>query len=305
MLVPVAVAAPYTYRRPDGMRVAPGDIVEVPLGTRDVVGVVWDDPPDTEIGHNRLRPIAGRFDAPPLSQEIRAFVDWVARLHADHAAAWCSAWCSARRRRSSRRRRSPGVRLAGPPPERMTPARRAGAGARSPTGMAWSKSGLAAAAGVSTGVVAGLVEAGTLADGVDARRAGRAPPDPDYAPRRRSPPSRRRRPTRSARRSAAGGYSVTLLDGVTGSGKTEVYFEAVAAALAAGRQVLILLPEIALTADFLERFAAPLRRAAGGVAFRGRAAHPRAGLARRRRRHACRSWSARARRCSCPSPSSA
>ena len=62
---------------------------------------------------------------------------------------------------------------------------------------------------------------------------------------------------------AAGAFSVTLLDGVTGSGKTEVYFEAVAAALAAGRQVLILLPEIALTAQFLERFAAPLRRPAG------------------------------------------
>ena len=47
---------------------------------------------------------------------------------------------------------------------------------------------------------------------------------------------------------------MTLLDGVTGSGKTEVYFEAVAAALDAGKQVLILLPEIALTQAFLERF---------------------------------------------------
>ena len=49
---------------------------------------------------------------------------------------------------------------------------------------------------------------------------------------------------------------MTLLDGITGSGKTEVYFEAVAAALDAGRQVLILIPEIALTGAFLERFAA-------------------------------------------------
>jgi primosomal protein N' (replication factor Y) len=52
----------------------------------------------------------------------------------------------------------------------------------------------------------------------------------------------------------AGDFRVTLLDGVTGSGKTEVYFEAVAAALEKGRQVLILLPEIALTHAFLERF---------------------------------------------------
>ncbi len=48
-------------------------------------------------------------------------------------------------------------------------------------------------------------------------------------------------------------FSVTLLDGVTGSGKTEVYLEAVAAALRAGRQALVLLPEIALSVQFLHR----------------------------------------------------
>ena len=63
VLVPVAVAAPYTYAAPPGLAVALGDIVEVPLGTRNVVGVVWDDPPDREIGHNRLRPIAARLAA--------------------------------------------------------------------------------------------------------------------------------------------------------------------------------------------------------------------------------------------------
>ncbi len=53
----------------------------------------------------------------------------------------------------------------------------------------------------------------------------------------------------------SGAFCVTLLEGVTGSGKTEVYFEAVAAALEAGRQSLILMPEIALTTQFIERFA--------------------------------------------------
>ena len=54
---------------------------------------------------------------------------------------------------------------------------------------------------------------------------------------------------------AAGGYAVTLLDGVTGSGKTQVYFEAVSETLRRGRQALVLMPEIALTAQFLDRFA--------------------------------------------------
>jgi primosomal protein N' (replication factor Y) len=49
-------------------------------------------------------------------------------------------------------------------------------------------------------------------------------------------------------------FGVALLDGVTGGGKTEVFFEAVADTLRAGRQALILLPEIALTHTFLERF---------------------------------------------------
>src|SRR5262249_49232421 len=54
---------------------------------------------------------------------------------------------------------------------------------------------------------------------------------------------------------AAGGYSVTLIDGVTGSGKTQVYFEAVAQTLREGRPALILMPEIALTPPVLDRFA--------------------------------------------------
>ena len=110
----------------------------MPLGTRDVVGVVWDDPPDPEIGHNRLRPIAGTFEAPPLSKEIRAFVDWVA----DYT-------LTSRGMVLRMVLRSPGalapeapvpgVRRAGPPPERMTPARERVLRRGSPRmGMAWT-----------------------------------------------------------------------------------------------------------------------------------------------------------------------
>ncbi len=55
---------------------------------------------------------------------------------------------------------------------------------------------------------------------------------------------------------ANGSFHVALLDGVTGSGKTEVYFEAVAEIIRRGKQSLILMPEIALTGQFLDRFAA-------------------------------------------------
>jgi primosomal protein N' (replication factor Y) len=249
VLLPLAVAAPYTYRAPDDAE--PGDIVEVPLGTRDYVGVVWDDPPDPEIGHNRLRAIGGTYETPPLSNEIRAFVDWVA----DYTLTSRGMILRMVLRSASALEPEapiPGVARAGPPPERMTPAR-ARVLARFEDAPVWTKSGLAAAAGVTPSVVQGLIDAGTL-EIVMMPAAPPAPaPDPDYG-----------KPDLSAEQEAAattlraavagGGYSVTLLDGITGSGKTEVYFESVAEAIRAGRQVLILVPEISLTAEFLERF---------------------------------------------------
>ena len=146
-----------------------------------------------------------------------------------------------------------GVRLAGPPPDRMTAARKRVLDAAS-GGLAWSKSGLAAAAGVSPGVIDGLLAHGTLEPVVIPPRPIAADLDPDHA---RPVLSAEQERAAAALCDAAGdAFSVALLDGVTGSGKTEVYFEAVAEALRRGRQALVLLPEIALTGAFLDRFAA-------------------------------------------------
>jgi primosomal protein N' (replication factor Y) len=247
VLVPVAVAAPYTYRAPADLEV--GSIVEVPLGTRNTVGVIWDDPADPEIGHNRLRPIEGVFEAPPLSAEIRKFVDWVA----DYTLT--SRGMVLRMVLRSTGALSPeppvaGVRRAGPPPARMTAAREkvlAAAGDR-----AWTRADLARAAGVTSSVVQGLVDAGTL-EAVMLPGPPPLAPDPGHTvPVLSEAQEAGAAQLREAIR--AGGFSVSLIDGVTGSGKTEVYFEGVAAALRSGRQALVLVPEIALTAEFLARF---------------------------------------------------
>ena len=122
-------------------------------------------------------------------------------------------------------------------------------------GLTRAKGDAAREAGVSTGVIDGLIDEGTLATVVLPPEPVTRQPDPDF-----------RKPEFSLGQLAAadalrttvdqGGYTVTLLDGVTGSGKTEVYFEAVAENIRHGRQTLILMPEISLTSQSLDRFTA-------------------------------------------------
>ncbi|HLB81229.1 MAG TPA: primosomal protein N', partial [Dongiaceae bacterium] len=143
----------------------------------------------------------------------------------------------------------------GPPPSlRLTPARRRVLAALA-DGPPRPTVELARAAAVGPGVVKALATAGALAPAT-------LPPPPAFAPPDGARPGPPLSPPQAAAASAlvagvaAGGFAVTLLDGVTGAGKTEVYFEAIAAALRAGRQALVLLPEIALGARWLDRFAA-------------------------------------------------
>jgi primosomal protein N' (replication factor Y) len=147
-----------------------------------------------------------------------------------------------------------GVRLAGPLPQRRTAARERLL-ALLADGMVRGKAEAAREAGVSAGVVDGLVDEGAVETVVLPSEPVAERPDPDFI----TTDFTGAQATAAAELKATvakGGYSVTLVDGVTGSGKTEVYFEAVADMVRAGRQSLILMPEIALTAQFLDRFAA-------------------------------------------------
>jgi primosomal protein N' (replication factor Y) len=249
VLVPMPAERPYSYAVPEGMIVVPGSIVRVPLGPREVAGIVWDAPTD-QVEAKKLRPISQAFDCPPIDEPSRRFVDWVsaytlsppgivARMLLRAPAAF------------DPEPLLPGLRWAGAEPERMTDAR-----ARilelARDGMAWTRSGLAHAAGVSLTVVDGLKAQGLFEDVSIPPAPVVAAPDPAYAAPDLTPDQKAAADELSTR--AAGSFSVTLLDGVTGSGKTEVYFEAIAAAVAKGRQVLVLVPEIALTQQFLDRF---------------------------------------------------
>ncbi len=275
VLLPYPFSGPFDYWAPEEMGLAPGDVVLVPLNRRTEMGVVWDAPAGDAVAAGKLRAVIARAEAPAMTASLRRLVDWIAgytlsapgevlamalRVNALGVVAPQVGW---KRRlggeclspRTPRPSFDVGPNSGGggtpPPALRLTPARLRVLevlGGRIVPG-----SVLAREAGVGASVVRGLAEAGLLVEAPVPVAPPFGVPDPGFVS-----------PVLSGEQSAVAGalreavraraFSVTLLDGVTGSGKTEVYLEAVAECLAAGRQALILLPEIALSAQFLARF---------------------------------------------------
>ena len=260
VLLPLPLTGPYDYLAPPELAVAPGSVVRVPLAQRELVGVVWDDPPATvapeqkPVPLERLRPILEVLPVPPLTAVARRFLAWVADYTLAAPGAVLRMALSSPAALEEPRPVTLYRRCVFSLPEalRLTPARQRVL-TELAEGPARTLADLAQAAGVGTSVVKGLVQAGVV-EAVEVV----------YEPRFESPDPDLDGPLLSDHQATAAGalrkavqedaFSVTLLDGVTGSGKTEVYFEAIATALAAGRQALVMLPEIVLSAQWLERF---------------------------------------------------
>ncbi len=254
VLIPLPLAEAFDYGEPEGMGLAVGDVVVVPLGPRTVIGAVSGL--REGIGVNRpLKPVVGRFDTPTLPATTLAFLRWAAHYAVDAPGQPLAITLR-------------GLRSAGPKPERRlvasgvgsqrpTPARaRVLAAAQTPL----PPGELARVAGVSSGVVRALLVEGALAEVFIDPMAEEEVISAACVPSLN--------PSQAAAAQALGqmvdkvGFAVALLDGVTGSGKTEVYMEAAAAVLAKDEkaQVLILLPEIALTQAVIDRMAARIGR---------------------------------------------
>ena len=252
VLVPVAVDAPYSYRVPAGMQLAPGDVVAVPLGTRREIGVVWRSGEGAPL-RTRLKEITEMLDLPALPEDLMALIEWAANYTLAPRGMVLRMALRFDAELSDPRARI-GVRIAGAKPKRMTAARERVLGLLA-DGFTRQKAEAAKEAGVSPGVIGGLINEGTL-EAIELPPEPIAPPpELDFAEPRLTPEQLKAADIlRAAVKAEA--FSVHLLDGVTGSGKTEVYFEAIAQVLRAGKQALILLPEIALTGRFLDRFKA-------------------------------------------------
>ncbi len=252
VLLPLPLRGPLDYAAPETTALVPGTRVVVPLGGREVTGVVWDGAPGGGIAGARLRPIRRVLEAAPLGEDLRRLVDWIA---AYTLAAPGEVLAMALRALPAAATTAPaGWRLAPAPPAstRITEARRRVL-ALLGDGRAWRQAELAARARVTPALLRAMAAAGFMQPAPLAAEPPFALPDaahpgPTLGPGQAEAAEALRQAVAACR------FSVTLLEGVTGSGKTEVYLEAVAECLRAGRQALVLLPEIALSAQWVERF---------------------------------------------------
>lgn len=253
MLLPLPIEAAYDYLVPEHETLVLGDVVEVPLGRRFEVGVVWG-PGKGDVALHKIKPVVQRVGVPPLPDVSRKFIDWVAAYTVQPTGAVLRMTLNPARRWQPPTKATvitaggPTLETAGlkPTPSRL---KIMTAVAKGQTYI--NMSAMAKAVGVSSSVIRDLLDTGvlTLKDIESDSQKTSVPKAPQLEPSQH---------TAAADICARldDGYSTTVLDGVTGSGKTEVYFEAIAKVIEAGGQALVLLPEIALTSQWMSRFIA-------------------------------------------------
>ena len=259
-IMSIAVAAPvgglYDYLAGPAIGAVRGSLVMVPFGGRQLPGIVMG-PAKGHLPPAKLREVALVIKLPPLSDAMVQFIERV------------SSWTMAPLGAVVKMVLSQPAAFGRPPQQkfyrlatkydkkRLTAARKLVLEHLCNPDLLNDgdfAAGIIAACGISQAVLNGMETAGLL--NVDLVSADRPPPVPLCDCNHLALTDDQQDAARQLRDAIGQGFRVNLLDGVTGSGKTEVYFEAVETTIKAGKQVLILLPEIALSSAWRARFAA-------------------------------------------------
>jgi len=249
VLLPLPLAEPFDYRIPPGMSLTVGDYVVVPFGRRKLMGVVWSLNPAT-FAQDRLKSVLERQEVAPMAASLRQFIDWVAAYTVSPKGAVLKLALTSDSAQEERKVVHYAAASPLPTGFKLTPQRQR---VLDEAELPFSAAELARRAGCSPAVVQGLIKVHALMP-VETAEAPPALPDLRGEGATLSPEQNLAADVLLGKLRAST-FSTTLLEGVTGSGKTEVFAKAIRAALQQGRQVLLLVPEIALSVQMLERFA--------------------------------------------------
>lgn len=251
VLLPLPFDEPFDYEFDGDLPI--GSLVRVPWGKQEIVGAVWSKKQSSDCSPNKLKSIIKKYDFLPLNKEIIELVKFVSQYNMAPLGMVLKMVISVKQAFDDEPTEI-FYELTG---KTLAEAKLKNSDARWRVidllkHGAYTKAEICRGAGCSAGVVEALNKAGVIVGRQEIKKKQYNEPEPDFV--RVKLTDEQQAAAENIVAKVGNGFSVTLIDGVTGSGKTEVYFEAAAEALKQHRQVLILVPEISLTAQWLARF---------------------------------------------------